>query len=244
MYRDRPEPNLVASELMMKYPGGVVEDAGVPIYSISAVERMVGVPAATLRNWEERYALIQPQRSPGGHRLYTRDQVEQLRFVAAQLEQGLQPAEAHRLLGERLAQGPGERAATAEAERTLLILLAERDPYAAEIAEFFLRTEGYDIVLAFDAEEAERVYEERSPQLAVVELLISGGTGSALCRRLKERGATACLVISSLDAREQALEAGADAFLQKPFDPLRLVSAVKDLLGTSAYLTTPGRSSV
>ena len=219
-----------------------VQGADVPIYSISAVERMVGVPAATLRNWEERYGLIQPQRSAGGHRLYTRDQVEQLGFLAAQLEQGLQPAEAHRLLTERLAQAPSGRLAPAEAERTLLILLAERDPYAAEIAEFFLRTEGYEVVLAFDAEEAERVYEQRSPQLAVVELLISGGTGAALCRRLKESGATTCLAISALDAREQALEAGADAFLHKPFDPLRLVSVVKDLLGTSAYLTKPARS--
>ena len=221
-----------------------MDDGDVPIYSISAVERMVGVPAATLRNWEERYGLIQPQRSAGGHRLYTRDQVEHLRFLAAQLAQGLQPAEAHRLLEEQLARGPSGRLAPAEADRTLLVLLAERDPYAAEIAEFFLRTEGYEVVLASDAEEAERVYEQRLPQLAVVELLISGGTGAALCRRLKANGATACLAISSLDAREQALEAGADAFLQKPFDPLRLVSAVKDLLGTSAYLSTPARSPV
>lgn len=221
----------------------MVENAAVAIYSISAVERMVGVPAATLRNWEERYGLIQPQRSPGGHRLYTRDQVEQLHFLAAQLEQGLQPAEAHRLLGERLAQRPGERAAADGAEPTLLILLAERDPYAAEFAEFFLRTEGYEVVLAFDAEEAERVYEQRSPQLAIVEWLISGGVGATLCRRLKENGVTACLAISSLDAREQALEAGADAFLQKPLDPLRLVSTAKDLLGTSAYLTALARVS-
>ena len=220
----------------------MVESADVPIYSISAVERMVGVPAATLRNWEERYGLIRPQRSTGGHRLYTRDQVEQLRFLAAQLAEGLQPAEAHRLLGERLERGPSSRLAPADGERTVLILLAERDPYAAEFAEFFLRTEGYEVVLALDAEEAERIYEQRSPQLAVVELLISGGSGAALCRRLKESGATACLAISTLDAREQALEAGADAFLQKPLDPLRLVSTVKDLLGTSAYLITPASS--
>ena len=207
-----------------------MDDAGVPIFSISAVERMVGVPAATLRNWQERYGLIQPQRSAGGHRLYTRDQVEQLRFLAARLEEGLQPAEAHRLLAERLAQGSGEAPVPAEADRTVLILLAERDPYASEIAEFFLRTEGYDVVLAFDADEAARVHEERSPQLAIVEWLISGGAGAALCRRLKENGATACLAISSLDAREQALEAGADAFLQKPLDPLELMSTARDLL--------------
>jgi DNA-binding transcriptional MerR regulator len=215
-------------------------DTGAPIYSISAVERMVAVPAATLRNWEERYGLIQPQRSAGGHRLYTRDQVEQLRFVAAQLERGLQPAEAHRLLKERLVPGSRERTPS-EPGRTVLILLAERDPYAAEFAEFFLRTEGYEVALAFDAADAERIYEQRSPQLAIVEWLISGGEGAALCRRLKESGVTACLVISSLDAREQALEAGADAFLQKPLDPLRLVSTAKDLLGTSAYLSPRAR---
>lgn len=220
----------------MKYPVYDVEDAGVPIYSISAVERMVGVSAATLRNWEDRYGLIRPERSPGGHRLYTRDQVEQLRFLAGQLEKGLQPAEAHRLLGERLAQGAGEPPVPDDADRTVLILLAERDRFAAEFAEFFLRTEGYDVALAFDAEEAQRVHELRSPELAIVEWLISGGAGATLCRRLKESGATACLAISSLDAREQALEAGADAFLQKPLDPLRLVSTAKDLLGRSAYL--------
>jgi CheY-like chemotaxis protein len=80
------------------------------------------------------------------------------------------------------------------------------------------------------------VFEQRLPQLAVIELLISGGTGAELCRRLKEAGVAACLAISTLDARDQAFAAGADAFLQKPLDSLRLVSTVKDLLGKSAFL--------
>ncbi|HXJ62425.1 MAG TPA: MerR family transcriptional regulator, partial [Actinomycetota bacterium] len=74
------------------------------IYSIGAVARMVGVPTATLRTWEERYELVVPERSPGGHRLYTRDQVEQLRFVLRHIERGLQPADAHRLLADRLTE--------------------------------------------------------------------------------------------------------------------------------------------
>ena len=197
---------------------------------------MVGVPAATLRNWEERYGLVRPERTRGGHRLYSRDQVEQVRFLALQVQQGLQAAEAHRLLAERMTPGEGGLFPRPEAEGTLLILLAERDPYAAEFAEFFLRTEGYDVVVALDAEDAAQLADERSPQLAVVELLISGGRGGELCRRLKDNGAAGCLAVSSLDAREEALEMGADAFLQKPLDPLRLVSTVKDLLGASAYL--------
>ena len=66
---------------------------------------MLGIPAATVRNWEDRYGLVQPERSGGGHRLYTRAQIEQLRFVKERLDRGLQPAEAHRLLGEELERG-------------------------------------------------------------------------------------------------------------------------------------------
>jgi DNA-binding transcriptional MerR regulator len=207
------------------------------IYSIGAVERMLGIPAATVRNWEERYGLVKPERSAGGHRLYTRAQVEQLRFVKERLDRGLQPAEAHRLLGEELGRG-GDFRGPEEGEPgpRLLILLAERDPYAAEFAEFFLRTEGYEVVVALDADDAARKLERRLPQLAVVELLISGGAGGELCRRLKGAGVAACLAISTLEARDQALAAGADAFLQKPLEPLQLVSTVKDLLGESAFL--------
>jgi DNA-binding transcriptional MerR regulator len=198
---------------------------------------MLGIPAATVRNWEDRYGLVKPERSGGGHRLYTRSQVEQLRFVKGRVDSGLQPAEAHRELAERLDGGgnigsPDER----EPEARILILLAERDPHAAELVEFFLRTEGYDVALALDADDATRKFHQLSPQLAVVELLISGGTGGDLCRLLKEGGAVSCLAISTLEARDEALGAGADAFLQKPLDPLQFVSTVKDLLGKSAFL--------
>jgi hypothetical protein len=44
------------------------------------------------------------------------------------------------------------------------------------------------------------------------------------------------LAISTFDLRDEALEAGAAAFLRKPLEPLRLVSVVRDLLGQSAYL--------
>ena len=37
---------------------------------------MLDIPPATLRTWEERYGLPTPERSPGGHRLYSRDQTE------------------------------------------------------------------------------------------------------------------------------------------------------------------------
>jgi DNA-binding transcriptional MerR regulator len=210
------------------------------VYSIGAVARMLGISAATIRNWEERYATVVPERSPGGHRLYSRDQVEQLRLIATEVARGLSAADAHRLLSDQApAQAQGDRppASDDSGHRTrLLVLLAERDPVAAELNQFFLRTEGYEVKTALAAGEAEEQWLESRPQLAIVELMISGGLGAELCRRLKEHGTEALLAISSLEARDEALAAGADAFLQKPFDPLELVSTVKDLLGVSALV--------
>ena len=211
------------------------------VYSIGAVARMLDVPAATIRNWEERYATVVPERSEGGHRLYSRDQVEELRFVAAEVSGGLSAADAHRLLGEQ--REAGQLSDGKSGGTRLLVLLAERDPVSAELQEFFLRTEGYDVSLAFAVGEAEEHWLESRPQLAIVELLISGGRGAELCRRLKQHDAEAVLAISVLEARDEALAAGADAFLQKPFDPLELVSTVKDLLGASALVARSEQES-
>jgi len=210
--------------------------SGRPIYSIGAVGRMLGIPPATLRTWEERYEFPVPERSPGGHRVYSRDQVEQLRFVKAQIDQGISPADAHRLLAEWAAAGPLSFGAPETTKTRLLILLAERDPYAAELSEYFLRTEGYEVTAALDAVDATRRSEELNPSMTVIDLLISGGSGLELCRQLKQRSDAPILAVSTLDSSHAALEAGADAFLQKPLDPLQLVSAVKDLLGASAFL--------
>src|SRR5262249_2819104 len=107
-----------------------------PIYSISAVARMVGVPVATLRTWEERYALVVPDRSACGHALFSGDQVEQLHFVKMRMADGMSAADAHRLLAEQIGPGLPVVAPDGHSPR-LLILLAEHDPYAAELQEYF-----------------------------------------------------------------------------------------------------------
>jgi len=206
------------------------------VYSISAVSRMIGVPVPTLRTWEDRYGLVVPQRNISDHRLYSRDQIERLRYVKAQMAEGASAADAHRLLAERMEQGGASPPDADDGRARLLILLAEHDTYAADLQEYFLTTEGFDVEVALDEETARKSFEERSPSLAVVELLISGGVGLELCRWFKERDGAFVVAVSVLAARDPAIEAGADAFLQKPLDPLQLVSTVRDLLGSSALL--------
>jgi DNA-binding transcriptional MerR regulator len=212
-----------------------------PIYSISAVARMLDIPVATIRTWEDRYALIVPDRNPSGYRLFSRDQVEQLRFVRTQMADGLTAADAHRLLAERLEAGLAVAAAPSDGQPRLLILLAEHDPYAAELQEYFLKTEGFEVEVALGEEAARRAFTDSSPSLVVVELLISGGTGFSLCRSFKEDHDVPIVAVSVLECQDQALDAGADAFLGKPLEPLQFVSTVRDLLGSSAFLQAPGR---
>jgi CheY-like chemotaxis protein len=193
---------------------------------------MLGVDVATLRGWEERYAIVVPARSHGGQRIYSRDDLEHLRFVLRAMEDGAGAGDAHRLLGEELRVSERPQRARGP-EKTVVILLAERDRFAAELAEYLLRTEGYDVCVAFDAEEAGRLQRDRAPDLVVVELMIAGG-GLQLCERLSQAGEMALLAISALELADEALDAGAAAFLTKPIEPLQFVSTVRDLLGQSA----------
>jgi DNA-binding transcriptional MerR regulator len=212
-----------------------MEGRGRPVYSISAVARMLGVPVATIRTWEDRYSLVVPERNASGHRLYSREQIEQLRFVRSSMADGATAADAHRLLAERIDSGGPVTSHDGVGGR-LLILLAENDPYAAELQEYFLKTEGFEVEVALSEEAALRSFSDRPPSLVIVELLISGGSGLDLCRTFKEREHVPVIAVSILQSRDLAVEAGADAFLMKPLDPLTLVSMVRDLLGTSAFL--------
>jgi DNA-binding transcriptional MerR regulator len=217
----------------------MAEEGSRPIYSIGVVARLLGTTPATIRTWEGRYGVVSPRRSPGGRRLYSPDEVDRLRFVKTQIDEGIQPADAHRLLAARIEGGSDRRNEGTEEGQRPLVLLAERDPHAADLSEHFLRSAGYEVDIALDPADAERKFAELSPQLVVVELLLSGGSGGDLCRRLKKRRASVpILAVSSLEAREAAAAAGAEAFLQKPLDPLELVSVVTGLLGSGASLTS------
>jgi DNA-binding transcriptional MerR regulator len=206
------------------------------IYSIGALARMLDVSPTTLRSWEERYGVVVPERSAGSQRLYSRDQLDQLRFVCQHMQSGLSAADAHRALAERLSAGERFLGDDPERPRDRTILLVERDPYAAELAEYFLRTEGYEVHVVRSVSEALMVVDDESVDLAIVDLMIGGGAGLRLCQQLGD--GVRVLAVSSLDQRDRALEAGAQAFVRKPLDPLALVSGVRDLIGTSAIVRT------
>src|ERR1051325_7594044 len=198
---------------------------------------MLDMPTSTLRAWEERYAITTPTRSPGSQRLYSRTQVEQLRYIKAQIDSGVSAADAHRMLSDELRAGhlPHD-AAEASAESRPLILIAEKDPYAAELAEYFLRTEGWEVATALDDVQATLHFQERAPDVVVLDLLMSGGAGFRLVGEVSADPKVQVITLSSINSADEAMKLGAAAFIRKPLEPLALVSTVRDLLGRSALV--------
>jgi DNA-binding transcriptional MerR regulator len=125
---------------------------------------MLELSAATIRTWETRYGYVVPQRSQGGQRLYSRDQVDQLRFVKDQVEGGRRPGEAHRLLAERVDRGDsfgGTR---------MRVLLVDSRLGASTLLKELLGTDAFEVLLAEDAANAEQAFEELSPAIVVVDV--------------------------------------------------------------------------
>ncbi len=208
-----------------------------PVYSIGAVARMLGIPTSTLRAWEDRYGIVTPARSAGWQRLYSRSDVERLRFIKSQIESGITAADAHRLLSDETREGHLPQDLPREQPKGgPLILIAEKDAYAADLAEYFLRTEGWEVATALDDVQAKLLFGERLPDVAIIDLLISGGAGFRLLRDFAAVHTAQLIAVSAIDSGQEALKLGAAAFLRKPLEPLALVSAVRDLLGQSALV--------
>ena len=67
--------------------------------NIQAVAQRTGVPAATLRKWEQRYEVLKPERTAGAHRRYDENDVMRVEWLKARLAEGFRIGEAARLLG-------------------------------------------------------------------------------------------------------------------------------------------------
>lgn len=80
------------------------------LYPIRTVSDLTGVNAVTLRAWERRYGLIEPHRTPKGHRLYTQGDIDRINQVVELLNTGIPISQVKRRLGT----GPAtERTGTA-----------------------------------------------------------------------------------------------------------------------------------
>jgi len=113
------------------------------------------------------------------------------------------------------------------------ILVVEDDARLAATLGRILEAEGYDAELAGDGNEALRRARERPFDLVVLDVMLPGLDGIAVCRRLRASGAIPILILTALGGTEErvrGLDSGADDYLSKPFANEELLARVRALL--------------
>src|SRR3954471_10689257 len=118
------------------------------------------------------------------------------------------------------------------------VLVVEDDPHVREAVERALRFEGYDVTTAVDGNDALLRIEQLTPDAIVLDVLMPGTDGLAVCRILRDRGNhTPVLMLTArheVSDRVAGLDAGADDYLVKPFALDELFARVRALLRRSS----------
>ena len=107
------------------------------------------------------------------------------------------------------------------------VLVVDDERQILRALKVILREAGYDVVEAVSIEEAFDRAAVRPPDAAIVDLMLPDGSGVELCRRLREWSKMPILVLSAVgeeEAKVEALEAGADDYVTKPFGTRELVA--------------------
>ncbi|MBI3667207.1 MAG: diguanylate cyclase [Acidobacteria bacterium] len=106
------------------------------------------------------------------------------------------------------------------------IMIAEDEPVSRHLVERFLVQWGYEVVAVNDGDEAWVLLQQPdAPRLAILDWMMPGKDGVEICREVRKRVAEPYVYIILLTAKSQkadivaGLEAGADDYLTKPFDP-------------------------
>ncbi len=110
------------------------------------------------------------------------------------------------------------------------ILVIDDEPQITRVLRASLSAQGYDVRTANDPEEGLEVFRDWPPDLVITDLAMPGMSGVEVCRAIRSRGATPVLVLSVREherSKVEALDAGADDYVTKPFGIQELLARVR-----------------
>jgi two-component system KDP operon response regulator KdpE len=123
------------------------------------------------------------------------------------------------------------------------VLVCDDEPQILRALKVLLRDGGYETETAETADEALDRAALRAPDAAIIDLVLPDGSGIEVCRRLREWSEMPIIVLSAVgeeDAKVDALAAGADDYVTKPFSPRELLARLEAVLRrTSGVLDEP-----
>ncbi len=117
------------------------------------------------------------------------------------------------------------------------VLVVDDEPLIREVVVRYLEREGYRTLEAADGRRARELIENDPPSLVVLDLMLPGTDGLALCRWIRSRSSVPVIMLTARGEeadRIVGLEVGADDYVTKPFSPRELTARVRTVLRRSA----------
>jgi CheY-like chemotaxis protein len=114
------------------------------------------------------------------------------------------------------------------------ILVVDDNHDNTDIIQHYLEVRGYPITVAHNGDEALALFETVRPSIVLLDVMMPGRDGWEVCRLMKQHRELGrnvrIIMVTALDEwddKRQALQTGADDYVEKPFDLSRLASAVE-----------------
>jgi two-component system KDP operon response regulator KdpE len=110
------------------------------------------------------------------------------------------------------------------------IIVIDDEPQITRVLRAALSAQGFDVRTANDPEEGLRLFSEWAPDLVITDLMMPGLSGVEVCRAIRTTSSTPILVLSVRDherSKVEALDAGADDYVTKPFSIQELLARVR-----------------
>ncbi|HEX5196055.1 MAG TPA: response regulator transcription factor [Gaiellales bacterium] len=132
----------------------------------------------------------------------------------------------------RLASGSGE----APGERTVRpprILLVEDDPTIRQMTQLALERDGFVVATAHDSASGLAAYRAQPPDLVLLDVMLPGVGGVGVCRAIREQSVVPIVMLTARSDPVDVvlgLEAGADDYVTKPFEPAVLAARLRAVL--------------
>ncbi|HLO13140.1 MAG TPA: response regulator YycF [Pseudoneobacillus sp.] len=110
------------------------------------------------------------------------------------------------------------------------ILVVDDEKPIADILQFNLKKEGYEVVCAYDGNEALRRVEDFQPDLILLDIMLPQRDGMEVCREVRKKYEIPIIMLTAKDSeidKVLGLELGADDYVTKPFSTRELIARVK-----------------
>ena len=124
-----------------------------------------------------------------------------------------------------------------KATMTRILIVEDEESYREPLV-YQLTREGYDVSAAATGEEGLELFTKGGIDLVLLDLMLPGIDGTALCRRIREQSRVPIIMLTAKSAeidKVVGLEIGADDYVTKPFNPLEVMARVKSLLRRSQH---------